>query len=127
MSALLERGVLTGGDGTLHANGERQDPRAGYGRDVNYRLTGDGYQFLNDFGVGLPDGPVVIRYCVDWSEQRHHLSGAAGKALLGRLGELDWIRRGRNSRAVAVTVAGRTGLHETFGISDADVGPTAAT
>ena len=28
------------------------------------------------------DGTVALRYCVDWSEQRHHVSGAVGRAWL---------------------------------------------
>jgi hypothetical protein len=27
----------------------------------------------------------LIRYCVDWTEQRHHLAGSLGAALAARL------------------------------------------
>jgi hypothetical protein len=57
-----------------------------------------------------------VRYCVDWSEQRHHLSGALGRGLLDRLLELDWIRRSDAGRAVRVTDAGAEGLRATFDI-----------
>jgi hypothetical protein len=79
-------------------------------------LTEGGRAFLDDLGVVLPAGGVVVRYCVDWSEQRHHLSGATGRAVLARLLALDWIRRIPAARAVRVTPAGRTGLAKAFGI-----------
>jgi DNA-binding transcriptional ArsR family regulator len=127
MAALIDRRLITGGDGVFHAEVDRGDPRAGYGRDVDYRLTDDGYQFLTDFGAVLPVADVAIRYCVDWSEQRHHLSGAAGKALRVRFEELDWIRRQPNSRAVTATRAGQRGFRETFGIDQNDSAQLAAT
>jgi len=57
-----------------------------------------------------------VRYCVDWSEQAHHLSGGAGRGLLDRLLELDWIRRRPRGRAVLVTPAGAAGLREALGV-----------
>lgn len=59
----------------------------------------------------------AIRYCLDWSEQRHHLAGPLGTALTGRLLALDWIRRGNHPRSVLLTDAGRHGLHDTFGVT----------
>ncbi len=59
----------------------------------------------------------LIRYCVDWSEQRHHLAGALGAALLTRLTDLGWVRRSPASRAVRVTDDGRAGLATTFGVA----------
>ena len=53
---------------------------------------------------------------MDWSEQRHHLSGALGAALLTRLTDRGWLRRAPASRAVHVTSDGRAGLVTTFGI-----------
>jgi ribosomal protein S19E (S16A) len=67
--------------------------------------------------VQVPPRRPLIRYCVDWSEQHHHLSGALGRGLLDRLTELGWIRRSDGSRAIEVTASGRAGLDQTFGIS----------
>jgi hypothetical protein len=53
---------------------------------------------------------------VDWSEQRHHLAGALGAALLTRLADMDWVRRSPTSRAVQVTNNGRVGLAATLGV-----------
>lgn len=75
MGAMIERGLLTGGDGRFDPERARADKRSGYGRDVAYRLTGRGAEFFSDLGIELPATGPVIRYCVDWSEQRHHLAG----------------------------------------------------
>ena len=95
----------------------RSDPLAGFGHDVDYRLTPLGNSFLTDFGVVLPRGRQAIRYCVDWSEQRHHLAGGLGRGLLDRLLAMDWIRRAPDDRAVRITDRGRDGLASTFALT----------
>src|SRR4051794_28475380 len=89
--ALLDGGHVVGGDGTHDPLAAEEDRLSAYGRDLDYRLTPSGRAKLSALGVELPRGDA-LRYCVDWSEQRHHLSGAAGRALAGRLLELRWIR-----------------------------------
>jgi hypothetical protein len=70
----------------------------------------------------------LVRYCVDWTEQRHHLAGAVGAALFARCQELDWVRRDRHGtpRALLVTddVAGAFAEH--FGIDVAGLSTEAA-
>jgi DNA-binding transcriptional ArsR family regulator len=117
MGVLLDRGYLSGGDGRYDVDQTPGDHRAGYGHEVDYTLTPAGQEFLHDFGVQIPPRRRLIRYCVDWSEQRHHLSGALGRGLLDRLTALGWVRRSDGSRAVKVTEAGWAGLDQTFGIS----------
>lgn len=116
MRALLDGGYLIGGNGDFHAERAVHDQFAGYGHDFDYHLTADGEAFLTDFGVVLPTQRPVVRYCVDWSEQRHHLSGAIGRKLLNRLLELGWIHRSPSNRAVHITDTGHAGLAATFRI-----------
>jgi hypothetical protein len=116
MGTLIERGYLAGGDGEYDVDRNPGDHRAGYGHEVDYTLTPAGQEFLAQFGVRIPPRRRLIRYCVDWSEQAHHLSGALGRGLLDRVTELGWIQRSAGSRAVKVTDAGREGLDQTFGI-----------
>lgn len=89
--------------------------------DGTYRITPDGGDRLAAFGIEPAEFSrrrPAIRYCVDWGERRHHLAGALGGAIAGRLFELDWLRRGRTRRVVQLTPAGAAGLHDTFGLPD---------
>lgn len=120
MRALLDAGALTGGDGVHHAERAVRDRLSAYGRDMDYRLTARGRRLVADFGVDLDAFPArrpAVRYCVDWTEQRHHLSGALGAALTGRMFELGWLRSGTAARVVHVTDAGHAGLVATFGLA----------
>jgi hypothetical protein len=58
----------------------------------------------------------LIKYCVDWSEQRHHLAGSLGAALAARMIDLGWVRTADRSRAVHVSDTGFDGLRERFGV-----------
>jgi DNA-binding transcriptional ArsR family regulator len=120
MAALVEDGILVGGDGRHERGRAEADRPSAMGRDLDYRLTDDGARRLRDLGVdvdGALAGPrTTIRYCVDWSEQDHHLSGALGAALADRMFELDWVSRLPRTRAVRVTDAGRAGLAARLGV-----------
>src|SRR4051794_40323114 len=108
-SGLLERGVIVGGDGVFDPERAREDRLSSPGWDVEYRLGDIGP--LAELGIELPDGRrPLIRYCIDWSEQRHHLAGALGAALANRFFELGWIKRAKGTRAVHVTPEGAEGL-----------------
>ena len=74
---------------------------------------------LKAFGIdfdSLPTRWPLIRYCVDWSEQRHHLAGSLGAALAARMIDLGWVRKANGSRAVHVSDDGFEGLREHFGL-----------
>jgi hypothetical protein len=121
MSALVADGALTGGDGRHLRERAREDRPSSIGRDLDYRLTDDGADKLRDLGVDVDRalaGPrAPIRYCIDWSEQDHHLSGALGAALAARLFDLGWVKRLPRTRAVLVTDAGRRGLGEQLDVA----------
>ena len=121
MAGLVEGGVLAGGDGRHERARAEADRPSAIGLDLDYRLTDDGASRLRDLGVdvdGALAGPrTPIRYCVDWSEQAHHLSGALGAALAARLFELGWVSRLPRTRAVRLTDAGRAGLAEHLGVA----------
>jgi ribosomal protein S19E (S16A) len=57
-----------------------------------------------------------VRYCVDWTEQRHHLSGALGRAVLDRFLSAGWVRRVPRGRALTVTDTGRAALADCLGV-----------
>lgn len=115
MGSLLDRGVLTGGDGWFHPGGT--DRLSSPGHDVAYQLTDDGRDLLAQLGVELPTGPrPLVRYCVDWTEQRHHIAGGLGRAILDRFLAAEWLRRTPRHRALTVTASGRAALNDRFGI-----------
>lgn len=119
MDALLRRGVLI-----RVADHSQPDAAANNGAStelVEYALTPGGANWLRDFGIDVEAlqnrRRVPIRYCVDWSERRHHLAGGLGHALAERLFELGWLEPGRHSRVLTITPSGTTGLATQLGIT----------
>ncbi len=117
MGSLLDREVLIGGDGCFDPIRDSRDALSSPGHDVHYELTDTGRDFLAEVGVEIPFGKrPLVRYCVDWTEQRHHLSGGLGRAVLDRFLSVGWAKRVPRGRAVTVTDDGRAALAEKFGI-----------
>jgi DNA-binding transcriptional ArsR family regulator len=117
MAQLLAKGYLAGGDGLFHPDPAGTDRISAPGGDVDYALTPAGQEFLDELGVRVPaSGRRLVRYCVDWSEQRHHLGGRLGRAVLDHFLAESWIIRRDVGRAVRVTPAGRTALADLFGV-----------
>jgi DNA-binding transcriptional ArsR family regulator len=87
-------------------------------------VTPAGTAFLCDLGVDLEPparrGRVFCRPCLDWTERRPHLAGTLGARLACRCFELGWIERMRDSCAVRITVPGRSGFRDAFGIDLSD-------
>jgi DNA-binding transcriptional ArsR family regulator len=125
MDALIRTAAIDGGDGIYHADTAPTDCLSAPGHDVDYRLTAAGAAMLSEFGIELDalraGRRPLIRYCLDWTEQRHHLAGALGAALADRLFRLDWIRRAPVNRAVQLTDAGQSGLASAFDVELSDV------
>ena len=92
-------------------------------------VTERGAIFLGDFGLDLAalraKRRILCRPCLDWTERRLHLSGTVGAALARRCFDLGWLTRSRDSRALAVTPAGRRGLADVFGLALDDAPPVA--
>jgi len=119
MQALLDRELIAGGDGVFDPGAAQEDRLAAFGSDLDYRVTPGGVKELGAFGIdfdALPPRRPLIKYCVDWSEQRHHLAGSLGAALAARMIDLGWVRKADRSRAVHVSDTGFDGLRERFGV-----------
>jgi DNA-binding transcriptional ArsR family regulator len=84
-------------------------------------VTPSGMEFLSKLGVDLSSARskrrVFCRPCLDWSERRVHIGGAVGAAFAQRCFDLKWIERIRDTRALAITAAGRRGLKESLLLS----------
>lgn len=89
-------------------------------RSAGTALTPAGLAWLTDLGIDVTALRAarrpLVRPCLDWTERRHHLAGAAGAALCDHFFDKAWIERTRTARAVRVTPAGRTALADTLGI-----------
>jgi DNA-binding transcriptional ArsR family regulator len=116
MAAMLRQGYLDGGSDNVQVL-ERRDRPSGYGRDLEYVLTESGWEFLDRAQIKVPEGKCsLVRYCVDWSEQQHHLAGLLGRAVLNRFVDASWITRERTGRTVIVTSNGQEALADLFGV-----------
>jgi DNA-binding transcriptional ArsR family regulator len=113
---LLDRRVLEGHDGSFLVGGDRLSSR---GDAADYRIGPGAGGVLAELGVELdrlPPRRPPIRYCVDWSEQCHHLAGGLGAAVAESLFSHGWLTRAETSRVVHVTKPGRQGLARVFGV-----------
>ncbi|HEY1624894.1 MAG TPA: metalloregulator ArsR/SmtB family transcription factor [Streptosporangiaceae bacterium] len=120
-AAFLRNGYLTGHDGSVDLDRMSGDRPAGGVLDpIAYTLTDQGAQALADLGAEPPRNRA-IRCCVDWTEQRHHLAGPAGRELLRTFSEQNWIQPSRHHRALIVTDLGREELVARLGIGPAEL------
>jgi hypothetical protein len=111
MRRLIEEGGVVGGDGRHHPEQAAFDRLSAPGRDIAYEVTPEGWRLLGEIGVRRPETRrPLVRYCVDWTEQRHHLAGAVGAALLARFTDLGWVERRRATRVLRVTAPGEAAL-----------------
>jgi DNA-binding transcriptional ArsR family regulator len=98
-------------------------------QEAGLALTGQGLRWLSDLGIDVTalrsTRRPMVRHCLDWTERRPHLAGAAGAALCRRFFDSGWITRTGSTRAVRLTPSGRRGLEAALGISPGDLDPTA--
>ena len=81
-------------------------------------LTHSGLAWFSAWGVDTKalasQRRCFCRPCLDWGERRNHLAGALGAALLGRVYELGWARRAKDSRVVQFTEPGEYAFRQLF-------------
>lgn len=83
--------------------------------EAGLQLTRPGERFFTALGVEVArraSRRPACRVCLDWSERRHHLAGAAGAAFLDRLYALRWARREKGTRVVVFTPGGERSFRE---------------
>jgi DNA-binding transcriptional ArsR family regulator len=88
--------------------------------DDGGELTDGGARLLARFGATLvpkaKNRRIYCRPCLDWSERRYHVAGYVGAEICRCCLERGWLTRMRDTRALQLTPAGRSGLAETFGV-----------
>ncbi len=91
--------------------------------DAGMALTVDGRHWFADLGCDVGSFATgrrpAVRSCLDWTERRPHLAGAAGAALLQQARTRSWVSAGREPRALRLTPSGRDALSLLLGL-DAD-------
>jgi DNA-binding transcriptional ArsR family regulator len=82
--------------------------------DGGGEVTPTGERFLEGLGVDLTKARGAKRHycrsCIDWTERRHHISGAVGAALAEAFLARRVVARIPDSRALSVTLVGRKTL-----------------
>lgn len=123
-TALLDTGALVRCDGSADTGRRPEDPLSAAVPVHPYALGAGASRVFGALGVPdealreRPGGRPVLRFCVDWSEQRHHLAGALGAEVLLASLRQDWVRRQPGRRAIEVTTAGRAAYSAVLGLDD---------
>jgi hypothetical protein len=99
-------------------------------QDGAYLLGPQGAEVLGQLGLDIPalrrKTRPLVRPCMDWTEQRHHIAGGLGEALASEFFRRHWMRRQDGSRIVTVTPAGCAGLSSWIGVDVAALKETPA-
>ncbi|WP_037306692.1 ArsR/SmtB family transcription factor [Ruegeria halocynthiae] len=89
--------------------------------DTDYEVTPKGEALFDTLGINTGDlrrsKRVFARQCLDWSERRHHLSGAVGAALANLAFDRGWITRTTTRRVLIVTPVGQREMKTHLGIT----------
>ncbi|MEU4190448.1 helix-turn-helix transcriptional regulator [Kribbella sp. NPDC026611] len=115
LEGLVRRDALKRTDGGSGAERRPDDPLAQQLPDGPYVLGSKATEVFADLGVDLAEQTSrrkLLRFCVDWSEQRHHLAGQLGASVANSLLDRGWVRRRPRQRAVDLTEAGQEALAE---------------
>jgi DNA-binding PadR family transcriptional regulator len=113
LEGLVRRNALTRTDGGNGTERRTEDPLAQQLPDGPYALGPNATTVFAELGVDvvtLPTRRPLLRFCVDWSEQRHHLAGQLGAATTTSLLTRNWLHRRPHQRAVTLTDDGRREL-----------------
>ncbi len=88
--------------------------------DTTYHLNQAGESALEQLGLAVDTARQTRRRfacaCLDWSERKPHLAGALGAALLSLMLQRAWLERDLDSRALSVTMKGKTALRKHFDV-----------
>lgn len=87
-------------------------------QDTGFALTAAGVEWFAAAGMALDVSSrrPLARACLDWTERRPHLAGAAGAALCRHALDAGWCVRVGSARAVRVTPSGERELSALLGV-----------
>ncbi|GAA3597288.1 winged helix-turn-helix domain-containing protein [Kribbella ginsengisoli] len=120
LEALVRRNALVRTDGGSGAERRPDDPLAQQLPDCPYALGPAAADIFGALGIDLTDTTStrrLLRCCVDWSEQKHHLAGRLGAAVTNSLLARAWLERRPYPRAVTLTPTGEQHLSQLLPLS----------
>jgi len=120
-AALLEHGALSATDGIASTRRRAGDKISKPLATHPYALGPDAQAVFGDLGVDLAAVSArkrpLLRFCLDWSEQRHHLAGALGAELAAAFDRQGWTeRRAPGHRALRLTGTGARELRKRLNV-----------
>lgn len=106
LAGLLEADALVRSDGIAGTAPGPGDQLSTQLKTAPYALGPAAEETFTQIGVDLDTlrsgRRPMIRACMDWSEQRHHLSGALGAAIMSRIIALGWVKQRTGRRDLRV-------------------------
>ena len=121
--ALLDQQALHAADGVDTTRRRRADPLSAPLPEHPYQLGPDADAVLSRIGIDMQtlqgssrSRRPLLRFCLDWSEQRHHLGGTLGASVLASFEQSDWVTRRNGDRAVTLTKLGEQELGQRLGL-----------
>lgn len=113
-ATLIETEVLVAIDSRADTRRRRSDRLSAPVTSKNFVIGPRATAELPSWGVDLDTIEALsrptLRFCLDWTEQREHLAGALGAAILSAAREREWVRDGPRPRELALTEAGTEGF-----------------
>ncbi|MFH8367144.1 ArsR/SmtB family transcription factor [Streptomyces sp. NPDC018031] len=88
-------------------------------QETGFALTDAGMGWFGELGIDLAAARgrrPLVRSCLDWTERKPHLAGAAGAALCRHALDTGWCVRIGSRRALRVTEEGRRAFRELLGV-----------
>lgn len=90
--------------------------------DEHLIVTPSGFDLFAEVGADTDAMKAAnrrtARACLDWTQRRHHLAGAAGKELLTAFTNAGWMNPGNRPRSIRITRAGRQNIVRLFGLPE---------
>lgn len=125
--ALIQRAVLVRDDGVADTSRRPGDRLSAPMSNHPYRLGGAATTTLRALGIDMEQiaedsahrSRPLLKFCLDWTEQRHHLSGALGAAVMTTFLRAGWLVRRPGLREIGLTSDGVRALREHLGLRDA--------
>lgn len=111
---LLDKRVLVRTDNAAGLCRREEDDYSAPVRSHPYALGPEAGSGLAGWGVDLDavtsGRRTTLKFCMDWTEQRHHLAGGLGSAILTAFRDNGWVTDGQRLRELTVTEAGAAAL-----------------